>query len=945
MAIKIKRISVNGVIHDVEYESVGNVTAPNGKEYSLRVDNEGNLYAFNGEDIPSPLTPPTTAGQTLAKLYINSFYCGGKTANEHTLNYCSHNFVELSNLTNSDINLKGLSLQYTINGSDWQVLPLDGVIKKGSTFVIRGAQCSMLNAPTLKIHVDKYDQEWYDSDNNLITFDSEVAAKFYLAFNLNRYPGANPYLSTDPYVQPDAIGYVDLVGIQGTGSPEGYEKAAYNVGGGLSSKKLFKKYYSMDGVKQATKAMSARSNANDWNYIDLSKSDGELTRCIEVYRPMASNEGKDLFYDKTKLSKVKPSAITCSFGRQATDNGSGATRCFNWITGNINNNFIWIRESGSTSWGVAHESFYKGDGRTAYASEAERTVYDRIMKEYTGNMAFIANKYIASGLTAGTYEYIAGSKNEDGTPKLEECTPIRHFVVKSDTEVNNGFSFCQTSDQQGFNWDEYQVWDASSKCIEKEYGNQIDFMMNTGDMTQNGNRMNEWLDYFNGKSEYFSNMTEMATIGNNDLSLNVLYEMGDGEDGSKLWHENFTFFYTNEIDPENPPIFRGFDGNDYYIPSLYSFNYGKAHFMSVNTEIKKKTETEPYGYNFKDPNWGIFYPQIKTWCESDIEPYSANTSIWKIVFCHEMPFTILTPGVAQSVNQPAKRTGGSNSNENIKPESEEFWLSEFCQKHGIKLCLGGHKHTEASSWQILENVKYEGGERSVDSMHPIIVLSSDSGSPFYIGNYFTNGDSQGADTGATELIEYTFTYVPASDTGTTKTYTGKYPDTWFTKNGSEYTLKPIYNKMVNLCTFKMEEDIPSDVVPVIYAMSQATSFKHTSNKELPSKNIPWLRYYFKAASDSPSDGGKVNVGQRFPFFTVWTLSGDTIVGNVRKVYGVYDYSTGKFDLNIDYPWVKQGLSTKEKDDTSHGPIHSINGITDMSNDKAETDTRIILINR
>ena len=940
--VKIKGIKVNGAACLVEYTPVGVVVSPNGTEYELRVDDEGNLYAFDPSTVPGALTPPTESGSTaLPKLYINSFYCGGKTANEHTINYCSHNFVELSNLTNADINLKGLSLQYAINGSDWQVLPLEGVIRKGSTFVVRGAQCSLLDIPTLKINVDKYDQEWYNSDGKLITFDSEVAAKFYLTFTLNKYPNADPYSSTEPYVKSDVVGYVDLVGVAGTGIPEGQEKAAYNVGGGLSNTKLFKKYYSMDGVKQATKAMSARSNANDWNYIDLTKNDGELIPCISVYRPMASDEGKNLFYDKTKLSKVKPSAITCTFGRQATDNGSGATRCFNWITGNINNKYIWIRQAGSSSWGIAHESFYKGDGRSEYATDKERMAYDRIMKEYTNNTVFIANKYIASGLTAGNYEYIAGSKNEDGTPNLSECTDIRSFVVRSDTEVSSGFTFCQTSDQQGFNWDEYQVWDATSKCIEREYGSNIEFMVNTGDMTQNGNRMNEWLDYFNGKSNYFNCMEELATIGNNDLSLNVLYEIGDGEDGSKLWHENFTFFYTNEIDPDNAPVFRGPDGNDYYIPSLYSFNYGKAHFISVNTEIKKVTETNVYGYNFGDGNYGNFYPQIKTWCENDIAPYSADTTIWKIVFCHEMPFTILTPAVAQSTTQPAKRSGGSNANENIKPASEEFWLSEFCQIHDVRLVIGGHKHTEASSWQILENVKYEGGERIVDSMHPIIVLSSDTGSPFYIGDFFTNGDAQGADTGATELIEYTFNYVPASDTGTTKTYTGHYPNNWFTKSGDEYVLVPRYSKMVNLCTFQMEEDLPAGTKPVLYAMSQATSYKHTSNKELPSKNIPWLRYYYPAGGTVESP--KVNQAQRFPFFTVWTVNVDSIEGSVRKAYGVYNNTTGKYDINIDYPYTKRGYSTVEKDNVTL--IHSINGITDMTNQKAEEDTRIILINR
>ena len=93
--VKIKGIKVNGAACLVEYTPVGVVVSPNGTEYELRVDDEGNLYAFDPNTVPGALTPPTTSGQTLAKLYINSFYCGGKNADEHTLNYCSHNFVEL----------------------------------------------------------------------------------------------------------------------------------------------------------------------------------------------------------------------------------------------------------------------------------------------------------------------------------------------------------------------------------------------------------------------------------------------------------------------------------------------------------------------------------------------------------------------------------------------------------------------------------------------------------------------------------------------------------------------------------------------------------------------------------------------------------------------------------------------------------------------------------
>lgn len=905
--IQIKGIRVNGKLTDLNIsEVITHLTSPNGTDYIIAVDDNGNLFAYNPADIPSPLTPPTEPGAVLSKFYINEFYCGGKNADEHTVNYCSHNFVELSNLTKSDINLEGMSLQYAISSTDWAVLPLKGVIKAGSTFVIRGAQCSVIDSPLTKIHVDNYDMEWYQ-DGELIKFDSSVSAKFYLTFNLAKYAGVNPYSPTTSAVTSDAIGYVDLVGVKGTGNPEGFEGTVYS-NGLLSNTRLYRKYYAMDPVKQATKAINARNNANDWYFVDLTKDDGELIPSIEVYTPMASFENKNMFYNKTKMVDFKPSMITCSFGIQATDGGNGkrATRCFNWLTKNTDNKYIWVRAKNAASWGEAHESFCEGDGRSAYATANERVIYDRKIKEYTNNTIIIVNKFILNNLSAGEYEYVAGSKNSDGTPDMTKCTDIRSFVVKTDENVNtNGFKFVQTSDQQGFNWEEYRVWNAAAKNIVSEYPD-VEFMINTGDMTQNGNRMGEWLDYFNGKDDILNNMPEMATIGNNDLSLNTLYKIGLGEDNEKLWHENITFFYTFESDVNNLPIFKGYDEKDYYIPSLYSFNYGNVHFLCFNTEIKKTTETNADGYNFGDGHFGVFYPQMKEWCEKDMENVESN---WNIAYCHEMPFTILIPSVAQADESkiPTERTGGSNANENV-PKGSEYWFSEFCQTHNIPVVLGGHKHTQSTSWSILENVKYDGDVRTVDSMHPIIVV---------------NETTLGEFSGATSLVEY-------------EGY--KYPNSWF--NGD--ILKDACKKMVHLCTFEMEENVPSGLTPVTYCMSQATGYKHTSNKELPSPDIPWLRYYFPADTTSKGTVASpaVNAFQKFPFFTIWTIENDSITGEIRKTYGAFN-DKGKFDINLEYPYVKRGYSAVEKNNTTM--IHSINGITSMENSQAEIDTRIITI--
>lgn len=906
MANKIKGIKVNGTKYEFDVDAViGQIEAPNGIKYTLMVDNDGKLYTLDESSVPAK-----TALSTSSKIYINELYCGGKDANEHTINYCSHNFVEISNLSNKDVNLEGTSLQYAISGTDWAVLPLKGVIKAGSTFLIRGAQCSVMDSPLTKIKVNTYDMEWYTEDGKLITFDANVSGKFYLAYNLEKCPIASPYDSAGTKVDPQAVGYIHLVGIKGSGTCDGFEGSPYSANGGLKNSRLFKRYYNMDGGAKAIKKDNARNNATEWNYVDLTKEDGELIPNIEVYTPKASFEGKTIFFNKTKLSNTKPSMITCSFGIQATDAGNGATRCFNWISKCSDANYIWIRKKGSITWNVANgvESFFVGDNREKYIEEP----YNRIIKEYSDHSVIVVNKFIISGLTADEYEYTAGAKNRDNSPNTERCTDIRTFTVRTNSDVNaNGIKFVQTTDQQGFLWDEYILWAAAADVIEKEdLDNSIQFMVNTGDMTQNGNRMGEWLDYFNGKNAYLNNMEEMATIGNNDLCHRNLYEYSNADDNDKIWPENITFFFTFELDPENLPKFKGADNIDYFIPSLYSFNYGNTHFMCLNSEIKPKTESGEYGYNFGVD--GVFYPQIKKWCENDIEK---NKNVWNVAYCHEMPFTILIPAV--TAEPTTDRSGGSQLNDNSK---DKYWFSEFCQTHDIRLVFGGHKHTQATSWPLVENVTYtpinKTNERKVDSMHPIIVVDENTIKEF---------------NNATTLKEYEGR---------------KYPDSWFEGD----SLKTDYANMVKLSSFIFKDNLPESVNyfdkeglsvnPVVYAMSQASAYKHTSNKELPGRNNPWLRYYFPV-----DNADKVNPNQKFPFYTIWTITPEKIEGKVRKVFGAFNDS-GKFDINADGQYVLKGKCAATGTIGGHDKdIFSINGITSMSNAEAQTDTRTIIIEK
>lgn len=856
--------------------------APNGQVYRVKVNNNGQLVVYKKE-LDTPQAEPT-GGQTdpstgwvyvttlyLQKLYINSLYCGGITSDEYSYNPCSHNFVELSNLTGKDISLKGLSLQYGTEGGDWEVLPLWGNIKAGSTFLIRGAQCSVMNINTTRIKVETYDMEWYAKDGNLIKFNNKKA-KFFLTWGTEPSTVANPYNNATSPIRVSK-GYIDLVGLQipNAGDADKVDAAENTAYGYLTSNYLFTKYYTMDNVKQATKALSARNNANDMYFVNL---EADVIPRVESYTPRASFENKNIFFNKTLLDSTKPNKVTMSLGRKAcysinesNEPEDDASRCFNWVSVGYYDEYLWYRayrsDGSFTNW-TKVESFKNETGVRKY--------YNRIRAITTDGTPFTTHKVILTHLGAQQdthtgdknvyYEYYVG---RDDTYKSD----VRRFIVMSETLANDSLNFVQTSDQQGFNWDEYNVWRISADQIREDFNRYEDsdvstcyFMINTGDMTQNGNRINEWLDYEAGRKSLYD-IAEMVTVGNNDLTPANVYVLGDGGDNSKINATNIRFFYCYEMDEENPPVFN-VEGKEIFVESLYSFDVGERHFLCVNSEISSNTERDVYGLT----TIGVMYDLIREWCERD--DAKATKAKAKIAYCHEMPFTIITQNLINSFywngqEDTSVERSGSRLNFNTT-KANAYWFSKFLQTHNYRLCLGGHKHTYSCSYPILEN------ENS--SMKPIIQVTAD---------------------------------VLQNDFGSTELYTEiaegalqgqSFPKSW--ENNANYDM------LKHLCTFQLVEEITAP----IYLMCQATGYKHTSNKELPSPNIPWLRYFFPASITINSRDdvtAKVNAGQRYPFYIKYFLNKGKVsdlvyypqlTATVKKLSNVFNNS-GKYNVNIE----------------------------------------------
>lgn len=798
-----------------------------------------------------PITSENVGSTTSPKIYVNMVYCGDES-NSKSYNYCSHNFIELCNLGNTDLNLKGLYLHYTERGSNnWVTLPLKGVLKSQGTFVIRGAQCSVENINTTVIKVNDYDLLWdklstYNSnilevvedveagvsahtiwgENNAIKL-SYNCALFISAEESTDYFKTNVLSSAAPWTSNGVVKwYVDLVGIGSYNSiTMPCEATAISKN---NTTTLLMRYYNMDPVSQATKAISARSNSKDWTYINLANINSKLT--ISNYTPKASYQNKTIFFDKHLLIDGAPNIITCSFGANAH-----TTRCFNWLSVGYYDEYIWFREEGLEYDELnKFQSFKAGDSRTS-SRNWNHSIYDRIRSITTDGTPFTVHKFIKDfpePIETKKYYYKVG---KDGSWSEE-----RSFVMRGRNYViANGYNFLHVTDQQGFTGEEYETWRVSAEFIKNN--ETYHWCLNTGDATQNGNRINEWIDYFNSGNDIFKEVEQMYTVGNNDLCPLDVYTLGDGSEVSKTNPINVQYFFTFEH-PYTVPI----SDAGVYIPCVYSFVYGDTYYLAMNSEITELARTDI----FKDIVGTNVYTSLQTWATNDLINYSADSSIkWRVAYCHESPFTIMTADLIMSYLPNISGTytpdttisrGGSHLN-----TVGSYWFSQFLQNNNFKLCLCGHKHTYSNSRYVRDNTS--------STMTPTI-------------------------------------YEPEL------TLAG-----W-------YTALPEREKM--LCQLSSDNSVNY----VRYVMSQATGYKLASNKELPAKNIPWLMEYYPVSMQVENNTTntatvKVNSQQSFPHYMIWdfrsgvetetgtTVARNRIKGNSYKIKRKNSTATWNYKYN------------------------------------------------
>lgn len=690
----------------------------------------------------------------------------------------------------------------------------------------------------------------------------------------------------------------------------------------MKSNSVYKNMFELDPAKQAFNSLNKKDSSRSRyqkaetdlqtlelnnGYITFPKS-LEYKKYVSDYTPKASFEGKNVQTDKTKLFIDKPNAVTVSFGTNIF-----TTRCFNWVSAGLFDEYVFVKKVSDSEWNIFESyknttitgnpqythivngtypklrEYPENIKNTIYASLTKERIYDYFPADgtyYTSHKCII-NICASAPESPEEWVYVIGRGIKDENGEIIGFDPNYHSEEMHFTMYPSSYTpkIYQVTDQQGFHWQEYQAWAAVAKklnyVIDNECSGQpiIPILINTGDMTQSGARVSEWLDYYIAGECLFNHLEQMNIVGNNDLSpVTSVNDIGMGDDVDKSNAYFYNLFYCYEVNPiyldadteqENPiyPIV-----NNVYVPSLYYIDINNLRLLFLNSEVTQDA-CEKWYKTVKDGkicNIYTGYLTTQSQMTDAASPYLADeigfTPIYTMIYhmtedtskkyiaiCHEMPFTVITKdslyyeyqkdedttltsiGEYRSISS-AGALVGCHMNQVSKGDFGYgiYWFSRLMEYRNIKLVLGGHKHTYCVTYPLAENYKYDGDKWSL--INGCMTMSETLNNDLERSVKWTWSGENIGDSNITIPYEANHTKLPltlVSDTEIQARY-NTFNDQFIInkalsgKNENAPIFLPchiINNAWINSHT---------NIHPVRYFMCQASGYKLTSNKELPS---------------------------------------------------------------------------------------------------------------
>ena len=458
------------------------LTADDGSKFRVKVDSNGELIAY---DPAVDTATPATSGQNILYdgLIINQIYGTGSNIAEQPV---THSFIELYNLRPEPLNLKGLYLFYRAKSGSWQSLELKGIVPPKHSFLIRGERVKQDSDASVRIAIKDYDMQWnikmastgfsaYLKIGSATPEDAPVRAT---------YTTDSSGITSVTWTNPD---YIDLLAGGGSGGADqtvmAYEKyywMAMNDHTGIMRKDFMHAgtYKPADAAQSGQNKESIGNNQGDTVIVDYKTCD------TSKFRPRSLRDGAwNVYATKDTMNPGCPNMINICYGEDGD-----TSRTFTWQSTLSNMGQIRYRKQGELKW---------------HSKETTREIVSHLDCEA------MVHRVIIHDLEPGIYEYMCG---QDGAWSATETFEVKNYT--NETPIK----FAWVSDNQSWTTEEGVACDVALRNIMAqevdEYGElAFDWVLHTGDVSQNANRTFEFRDYYASSRQMTKNMCHQMTCG------------------------------------------------------------------------------------------------------------------------------------------------------------------------------------------------------------------------------------------------------------------------------------------------------------------------------------------------------------------------------------------------------------------------------------------------
>lgn len=315
-----------------------------GTEYRLYLAPDGNCLKIDKEEVFAERELNASQNVNYRGVLVNMIYGAGSNLSKMPV---SHNFIELYNLTNADVNLTGLHLHYkdTTTYTEWQTLELKGVIPAYSSFLVVGGRCSNPWDTQCRHQIKKYDMMWLDSLGNGMKFsDNGFSVVLAVTDKIDGVPDL--FLKdqvTGAYTTNPTDNIIDILGIGGESAAPPVCDIFYRMG--MNKRKAGRR---VDFYNRFNKADFSTYTIKDWCANGWLQTEiVDLTSCPEGKFPKCSLDGVwDMFDNYNDMFDEN--------GINYFNLGIGETpdvRTFVFQTkAGRDKAYVWYRKQGSTDW-------------------------------------------------------------------------------------------------------------------------------------------------------------------------------------------------------------------------------------------------------------------------------------------------------------------------------------------------------------------------------------------------------------------------------------------------------------------------------------------------------------------------------------------------------------------------------------------------------------------